>query len=267
VRLFAGYDPVTGKQVYLGATIVGADDKAWRAADLKLAELRTQLNKQRATQSSITLTEALAEWLRVTELEQSTRKTYEGYIERTISPALGKVPLKKLDARTLESLYTQLRRCRVRCNGKPFIEKHAKTTQHDCVAEQCRPHVCRPMAASTVRQIHSVMSGTLAAAERWDWISSNPARIARRPRQKPPEPDPPSPAEAARLVEEAFRMDVDWGTLVWLVMTTGMRRGELCGLRFSRLDLDGEVIDLRRSWVGGREKDTKTHQADLPRDP
>ena len=161
----------------------------------------------------------------------------------------------------MESLYTQLRRCRVRCNGKPFIEKHAKTTQHDCVAEQCRPHVCRPMAASTVRQIHSVMSGTLAAAERWDWISSNPARIARRPRQKPPEPDPPSPAEAARLVEEAFRMDVDWGTLVWLVMTTGMRRGELCGLRFSRLDLDGEVIDLRRSWVGGREKDTKTHQA------
>src|SRR5690606_39664909 len=55
-------------------------------------------------------------------------------------------------------------------------------------------------------------------------------------------------------------MDDDWGTLVWLAMTTGMRRGELVGLRFSRIDLDAEVIDLRRSWVGGKEKDTKTHQ-------
>lgn len=55
-------------------------------------------------------------------------------------------------------------------------------------------------------------------------------------------------------------MDDDWGTLVWLVMMTGMRRGELCGLRFSRIDLDAEIIDLRTNWVGGKEKDTKTHQ-------
>ncbi|GAB3903912.1 hypothetical protein GCM10029964_096600 [Kibdelosporangium lantanae] len=55
-------------------------------------------------------------------------------------------------------------------------------------------------------------------------------------------------------------MDEDWGTLVWLAMTTGMRRGELCGLRFARIDFDAEVIDLRRNWVLGKEKDTKTHQ-------
>ncbi|WP_447008537.1 site-specific integrase [Saccharothrix isguenensis] len=111
-----------------------------------------------------------------------------------------------------------------------------------------------------MRQIHSILSGTLDAAARWEWIDASPAQLARRPKQKPPQPDPPSPAEAARLAEEAFRMDDDWGTLVWLVMTTGMRRGELCGLRFNRVDLDAELIDLRRNWVGGKEKDTKTHQ-------
>ncbi|GAA4012828.1 hypothetical protein GCM10022247_39300 [Allokutzneria multivorans] len=116
------------------------------------------------------------------------------------------------------------------------------------------------MAACTARQIHAIISGTLGAAERWDWISSNTARIARRPKQKPPEPDPPTSAEAAKLAEEAFRMDDDWGTLVLLVMTTGMRRGELVGLRFSCIDFDAELIDLRRNWVGGKEKDTKTHQ-------
>ncbi|GAB3488564.1 hypothetical protein [Amycolatopsis cihanbeyliensis] len=31
-------------------------------------------------------------------------------------------------------------------------------------------------------------------------------------------------------------------------------------LRFSRIDLDAEVIDLRRNWVRGKEQDTKTHQ-------
>jgi integrase len=67
------------------------------------------------------------------------------------------------------------------------------------------------MAASTVRQIHSIISGALSAAVRWDWLETNPARTAQRPKQKPPEPDPPSPEEAARLLDEAFRADEDWG--------------------------------------------------------
>ncbi len=60
------------------------------------------------------------------------------------------------------------------------------------------------MAQATVRQIHSIISGVFNLAVRWDWISSNPAKVAQRPKQKPPEPDPPSPAEAARLIEAAF---------------------------------------------------------------
>lgn len=93
---------------------------------------------------------------------------------------------------------------------------------------------------------------------------SNPAKVAKKPQQKPPQPDPPSPADAARVVEEAFVMDDDWGTLVWLVMTTGVRRGEICALKWSRVDLDEDVIEIRRSYTlrrgVGKEKDTKTHQ-------
>ncbi|WP_246108037.1 site-specific integrase [Saccharothrix saharensis] len=260
VRYFAGRDPVTGKDVYLTATIPGRDDAAYRKAEDKLAEFRTQVNKQRSAESSVSLSYALHEWMRTSEIEDSTRKTYVGYIERTIKPAVGGLPVKKITPRILESFYTELRRCRVRCDGKPYVEKHVTDEPHDCVEKKCKPHVCKGMAASTVRQIHSILSGTLDAAARWEWIDASPAQLARRPKQKPPQPDPPTPAEAARLVEEAFRMDDDWGTLVWLVMTTGMRRGELCGLRFNRVDLDAELIDLRRNWVGGKEKDTKTHQ-------
>ena len=69
-------------------------------------------------------------------------------------------------------------------------------------------YTLEPMAASTVRQVHAVISGALSAAVRWDWIAANPARGAPRPRQTPPQPDPPSPADGA------FATDDDWGTLV-----------------------------------------------------
>jgi integrase len=264
VVLYAGTDPVTNRRSYLRETIKGTDDAAWRRAENKLTEFRAQVIRQRSTASSVKLSYAIDEWLRTADIEQSTRDGYVGYIDRVIKPILGDTSVSKLGARELENLYSQLRRCRKRCDGKPFIEKHKTKGEHNCVASKCQPHGCKPMAASTVRQIHSIISGVLDAAVRWDWIASNPAKIAKRPKQKPPEPDPPSPANAARLVEAAFGMSEDWGTLVWLVMTTGMRRAEVAGLRWFHVDLDAEVIEIRRSYVQskgkGKEKDTKTHQ-------
>jgi integrase len=263
VRAYAGVDPVTHRDLYVSESVKGTDRAARREADKVLARLQAQVDTQRSAQTSVTLAYTLDEWLGTVELEDSTRDTYVGYIERTIRPVLGDVPISKLTTRTLELLYAELRRCRVRCDGRPFVE-HRAADEHDCGRSKCTVHRCKPMAASTVRQIHAVISGALSAAVRWDWIATNPARGAQRPRQLPSQPDPPSPAEAAALVEGAFATDDDWGTLVWLVMTTGMRRGEVCALRWSRVDLDVGMLDVRRSYrlrYGvGVEKDTKTHQ-------
>lgn len=260
VRLFSGVDPVTGKDIYLAATIKGTDKAARKAAEDKLSEFRTQVRNQRSATSAVPFSQAIDEWLRTSEIVDSTREGYVNYINRYIKPVLGNEPTNKMNARILESFYAEIRRCRARCSGKPFIE-HRAQDDHDCEKAKCRPHVCKPLGASTVRQIHSIISGTLSLAERWEWIDTNPAKVARRPKPKPSAPDPPSSAEAARLSEAAFKMDEDWGTLVWLVMTTGIRRGELCALRFSRIDLDNEVITISHNWVNGKEKDTKTHQS------
>ena len=262
--MYAGDDPVTGKRIYRGEAIRGTDRAAQRRAERALTRLLTEVDAQRAPTSTVTLAYVIGEWLRAAELEDTTRRTYVGYIERTIIPELGSVPADKLTALTLERFYAELRRCRARCDGRPFVERHAVDGEHDCVASSCRPHACPPMAASTVRQIHSIISGALTAAERRGWIAANPGRVAHRPRAKAPEPDPPSPAYAARLVDAAFALDDDWGTLVWLAMTTGVRRGELCALRWKDVDLDAETVEIRRSYVlhrgVGVEKDTKTHQ-------
>jgi integrase len=115
-----------------------------------------------------------------------------------------------------------------------------------------------------VRQIHWILSGAFSRAVRWRWIAVNPAGQAEPPAPPHPDPQPPNPADAARIVNESWR-DPDWGALVWLAMTTGARRGELCALRWHHLDLAAGVLTLRRSAYldeNGelREKDTKTHQ-------
>lgn len=129
---------------------------------------------------------------------------------------------------------------------------------------ECLPHQCRPLSNSTIRRIHVVISATLAAAVRWDWIKSNSTSVAKKPRQPTPQPKPPTVEQAGRIVAAAWEQDESWGTLVWLVMVTGIRRAELLPLRWSDVDLAGGKLSIRRNYVRvtGRaiEKDTKTHQ-------
>ncbi|MEU5690561.1 site-specific integrase [Actinosynnema sp. NPDC020468] len=263
VRVFAGKDPVTGRDVYLTESVKGTDRAAYKVADKTMTRLLAQVDQQRSTSTTVTFSHAIDEWLRTAELEDTTRDGYVGYIERTIRPVLGGAQVRKLTALTLENLYAELRRCRVRCDGKPFVE-HKVKNKHDCVERKCKAHKCRPMASSSIRQVHAIISGVLNAAVRWEWITANPAKVAQKPKQKPPQPDPPSPADAARLAESAFELDEDFGTLVWLVMTTGVRRGEVCALRWSHVDLEEGMVEIRRSYTlrrgVGKEKDTKTHQ-------
>jgi integrase len=263
VIVYAGIDPVTGRRSYLRETIRGIDKPARRKANSAMNRLLAQVDKQRNTETSAPLAQVIDLWLQVAELEDGTREMYRGYLNRNIRPVVGHLAIKKLTARDLEKLYAELRRCRIRCDGNPFVE-HKSPDAHDCKAKKCALHKCDPLAASTVRQIHAVISGALSAAVRWEWLDTNPAKVAQRPKQPPPQPDPPTPTEAARLIDKAFDINDDWGTLVWLVMTTGMRRGEACALRWSDIDLDDGMLDIRQNYIKrngiSKLKPTKTHQ-------
>jgi integrase len=95
---------------------------------------------------------------------------------------------------------------------------------------------------------------------RWGWIPFNPIDAVRAPSKPKPNLRPPTPAETARLVEEATRKDPEWGLYLWLAVVTGARRGEMLALRWNHLDLDAGVMEVRRNYVWGREKDPKSHQ-------
>lgn len=237
MSVYAGLDPVTGKRLYL--TDSTTDEAEARRI---LRRLTAEVNGQRHSKTRATLQTTIEAWLDTQELAERTLETYREYAANHIYPVLGPEPLARATPHVLERIYAELRRCADRCDGQPAVDhrvdgphecrevRHKRPPgrppaagypPHDCAEKGCRiiecqPHACRPLAPATVRKIHFIIRGALAAAVRWGWLASNPAEIARIPGLPPPDPDPPSSAEAAALVNAAWAEGVlarSWGHL------------------------------------------------------
>ncbi len=178
--------------------------------------------------------------------EDTTRERYDDLTRLYILPTFGDMLASKLDAELLERFYARLHRCRELCTGRTRAG-----------------HVCRPLSTSTTRQIHYIVRGALERAVRWGHLGLNKAAMAEAPSPRRTEPDPPSAAEAAALLNAAWA-DPEWGLLLWLTMITGPRRGEVSALRWRHIDFDREVLWVHRSnaqtKAGIKEKETKTGQ-------
>ncbi|QJY45110.1 tyrosine-type recombinase/integrase [Pseudonocardia broussonetiae] len=260
VRVYAGVDALSGKRNYLIET-VAAGPKATAEAEKVRRRLVHQVDERRNPRTKATVNQLMDRYLELLDVEETTLDRYEQTIRVHIRPLLGHIPLAKLDGETLDNHQAILRRCRAHCDGRPFVE-HAISGAHEC-SEKCRPHICRPLATSTIRKVHFCLSGALGRAVRWRWIIVNPLDQAEPPRGGRSDPNPPTSDQAAAILNAAFP-DFMWGCFLWLAMTTGARRGELCAMRWDLLDLDRAVLTIRSSIAqqGTRtwEKDTKTHQ-------
>jgi integrase len=261
VRVYAGKDPVSGRRHDL-VEVIPPGPKAATLAEAARTRFLNQVDEQRNPRTSASVDQLLDRYLETLDVGRNTRRAYTGYLRKHVRPFVGHLKAGALDADALDSLYAELRRCRTHCDGRGRGIDHRTPRPHDC-DDRCRSHACRPLANATIRDVHQVLHGAYKKAIRWRWVSTNPVSLAEQPPAPTPDPRPPSADEAARLVEAAWN-DPDWGTLVWLTMTTGARRGELCALRWSHVDLANGTVTIRRgiaqdgadTW----EKDTKTHQ-------
>jgi len=237
VRVYAGLDPVTKKRRYLRETV----DSMAKAKAAK-ARLVNQVYEQRQPRSDITVSQAIQKWMEVVDHEESTRERNEQLIRLYVEPALGKRQLAKVDAELLEQLYARLMKCRQLCGGG-----------------RRKGHTCKPLAANTVRKIHFILSATFDRAVRWKYVGVNEVAMAEPPAFVRKKPDPPSAEEAAVLLNEASR-DGEWALLLWLTMVIGWRRGEVCALRWTDVNLKRGTISIERSHWKRQEKSTKTGQ-------
>lgn len=118
------------------------------------------------------------------------------------------------------------------------------------------------LSGKTLNDYTSVLRKALQGAVDDDRLAANPAgRVGALPHQDP-EPDPFTQAEAEQIIATIREADPAAGDFAEFRFFTGMRTGELIGLRWPSIDLPARSAVVRESVVRGQAKaSTKTNQA------
>ena len=109
----------------------------------------------------------------------------------------------------------------------------------------------RPLSAGTVLNLHLVLTQALGQAVRWQLLASSPAAGAQPPRPRRAQPASVSPALLDRLIVTATGTPLELP--VAIAAATGMRRGEILGLRWADLAEDWSFAHVRSSLQATRE--------------
>jgi integrase len=158
-------------------------------------------------------------------LRPSTWDSYRRNIELHVLPDLGRIPIRNLRAEHLERLYTRL-------------------------LESGRADQRGGLDAKTVLEVHRVLRGALTDAARRGIITRNPAELAHAPKRRPLASTELRAWNAHQLnafltLASGHRFYVAF----WLAANTGLRRGELLGLRWTDIDLPEARLSVNRSLV------------------
>jgi integrase len=173
----------------------------------------------------LTVAAYLTSWLDgKRKLRPSTRRAYESHIRVYLVPTIGHLRLSALRADHLDAMYETIRSGAIR----------------------------KPPSAATLRRLHATLHSALTTAYQRRLITHNPAgqvELETAPRNVRAVW---TPTELATFLQHVKGDRL--GAAYHLVASTGLRRGELCGLRWSDVDLDGACLRISRQHVEvGRE--------------
>jgi integrase len=205
-------DPVTGEMVQLQRTFKGTEPKARKA----LAEFVTE--GVAPTADRRTFGQLLDEWveLRASRWAPKTLDEAKREIENRVRPRLGRIPVAKLTAKHLDDAYSAWSK--------------------------------EGLGDSSVRRHAAVISAALTQGVKWGWLDSNPATRASAPVPRTARKlVTPTPEMVAKLIHVAEETDPVMAAAVALAFVTGGRRGELCALKWSDVDLEVGAVRIERS--------------------
>lgn len=229
ITVSLGKNPQTDKYEKYQETFCGTK----READKRLRELITQFEKGNIINpEKLTVGEWLDRWLgdATKSLVPKTVDGYRSIIENHLKPHLGNVPLSKLHPANLQAFYNLMLAEGRRDNKKSKGRK---------------------LSGTTVKNIHRVIHSALTEAVRLELVHRNVADAVRAPRDETRE-KPYIPQE--KLTELLNAVD---GTLLFVptmvAVCTGMRLGEILGLRWADVALEQGTIVVRQA-LGVRRK-------------
>ena len=175
----------------------------------------------------MTLSEWLDRWLEqmVAILRPSTLEHYRSDMEHHVKPYLGQKKLTQITASDLRKLYDDLKK-----QGRVHP----------------RPGQSRGLSTTTVHGIHTTLHHALKSAVDQRLLPHNPADHV----------EPPKVAHKSMTIlnEEqmdtflaAVEQDSIWKDFFYTELTTGLRRGELCGLMWADFDEAAGTLAVRRT--------------------
>jgi len=270
VKVYSGRDPLTKRAIHLTEVVKPGPRQAREAETVR----RRLLGERDARRHPVTTATIDTLMSRVFDdgpppegISASTLVMYKSKIKNHIKPVIGHLTVATFaEPEIIGSFTAELKRCDTHCDRHPRTD-HRTPRTHECDA-RCKPHRCKPLGASAIRSTFAVLSVAYAKAERWKWITHNPITEVELPSLPAARPVPPAAAQAARILDEAWR-DPSWGLLIWLKVRTGARRGELCALLLTDIEIgesdhdpvtvgiDKAVAKTEDGWV---EHSTKPHQ-------
>ena len=193
---------------------------------------------------SITLAKYTELWLQSIapgKLAKSTLARERQDIHRFL-PVLGHYKLTELRPEHFRQLYADLRKVKNQKTGKPLSE-------------------------CTVEGVHACLCGILSDAMEGGFLDHNPAWRTYRYAGKKKEKVVADEATTQRLIAALEEESLKYETYFKLIIATGMRRGECCGLQWGDINWDERSIHIQRNVVKvtGEDiivKETKTVAGD-----
>ena len=256
----------TGRRVRRKRQVGTLDQyKTEAAAERAVRSWRLAINSNQAHAFSGITMKDLIEHFRLKELAGkgedrrawSTRHRYECYLKSWIEPRWGKEELAAIKTPIVEEWLEQL---------IPLERKH-----HKLKSGQAAKRDSKPLAPATKAKIRNLMSVLFNHAIRWEFTDRNPIRGLTRGsgvRQSSKREKVPDILEVAEMQAIIAELQLRERVLLFLDMTTGLRRGELAGLKWQDIDFESMQIDVNRSVVSqvvGRCK-TEASQKPVPMD-
>ncbi len=172
---------------------------------------------RRATRDPVTLSQWLEYWMETIVLPnraETTSYAYQKIIDNHLDPILGSTPLSRLSPRDIQQYYTR-------------VQREAG------------------LSPNTLRRHHALLSAALRAAVQQDVLAESPMERVVQPRSQLSEADYYNPEELKRLY--ALLEGQPLALPAQLAGSLGLRREEICGLKWENVSLSRKVLYIREA--------------------